>query len=123
MCARNTARAIYCYGELEILEFLCTDILTGYFYCWRPYRLIVARLRAVHGIRRRFVLGIELLGREQRAINPVYSVPPTVMALLYHKIRHCSLRWLKQEFRRLNVHRRKNNSLTPVAIVRNNIQV
>jgi hypothetical protein len=61
------------------------EILTRYFHSWSPYRLIVARLRVVHGLRR-------------------------------------SLRWLKQQFKRLELYRRSNPFLTPVAIVRNSIQ-
>ena len=39
-------------GYLEIIVFLGTEILTGYLYFWRLYRLILARLRGVHGIKR-----------------------------------------------------------------------
>lgn len=49
---------VYCVDYIQLTmqsrdsSFLA--LLVKYFYSWRPYKLIVARLKEVHGFNRRF---------------------------------------------------------------------
>ena len=74
-----------------------------YFLSWRPYKLILARLAAVHDIHRGYVI-----------IN-------TVCRMYYCSAFCRSITWLKAQFQRLGLSRR--GMYAPDGIIRNCIKV
>lgn len=108
---RHNFRAILAYVQysrfFKLWFYLyLADILTGYFYSWRSYRMILARLRIKHGVKRRWVAYI-IRGHQIWNICTYYY----------------SLRWLKYRFKMMGLYRRGDSSLTPIDIVRNCIKV
>lgn len=91
------------------------DLLRSYFHLWRLYRLILARLRIIHGVKRRSVrLSLVTNG-------PNIPVMYTLQCWYFYDL--YSMRWLKYELKRLGLKRRGWTSLTPIPVVYNCIQV